>query len=596
MILERIHSGSNGRRQVPISELLGNFIFNGYNPKRFISGLNYTAGDYVYEVSNSGISTIYMCLNSGIYEQIDTTNWTIATITSMISQQLDQRLNDYNKTLGKVEFLYDTYITGDLDVIQNKIKLPDTCTEYSRLILFLDGKYVSSDLDEYEITIRNHMKYIETSKDFSDYILYVMTPKNHTARLITCVDLHPTSVSVTGGNLSIYIPGELQMFSYALNVYVDGLYLAPDAYQINYDESTDSIEIQIARRSSLPVNVDQYIVSVISSRTSFITVKETSVSLPIQAAINRYRIDSLPNDDKIYDCPLVFCDGSARPSNYFTIRNNAMSVMSSDYCGEIGETYAITSYTFTVSSDPTITKSGSIVVDEDERKIAIPIVGYDDSVDILVFRKAGTVVTQNRYYVHDGSISLYDHDDSVRGGDLITIRVLNSDPSVCVCSRIETVRADRTIVIPEDLKNSQFLLFSTDGRYIGKHLYNTTTGLITLINGCELMYGDMVEIVYNNYTEAYTKTVTKVASTVVKTQDQFILPVKVYGTNDDYIIFNATTGYLIQPSNYKIMANGVVEITGGTTVSVGDMIDVYISREIRNYIYTNALDRIIDNI
>lgn len=596
MKLELIHNGSNNRRQVPISELLNNFVFGGLNPRRFVSGETYAAGDYVYEVSQSGQSIVYLCINSGSYERIDTTNWLPASVTSMISQQLDMRLGDLWKSSTRVDFTYDTCVTGDLEISNGRIKLPDTCTEYSQLILFLNGTYVSSDLGDYMITLKSHMKYIETTWDFDDYLLYVMTPKNHAARLIRTSDMNPTSASVTDGILSIYIPRELQINSYALNVYVDGLYISPKNYYVNYDETTDMIEIRFNRKSDLPTDIKRYVISVLSSRSPDITINETSMVLPIQTTMNRYRIDNLSNSEKIYDCPLVFCGGKALPSNNFTIQNNAMSVMSSDYYGEIGETYAITSYQFTIASDPSIYTFGSIVVDADEKRIAIPIIGYDESMDILLFRKAGTLINKNRYYIHDGSVSLYDHDDSIHEGDLLSVRVLNSDPTVSSCSMITTVRADRTIAIPEELENSQFLMFSTDGRYIGKHLYNTTTGLISLINECELNYGDTVEIVYNNYTDGYTRTVTKVTSSIVTTENKFILPVKVYSPDDNFIIFNATTGYAIQPSNYQISATGIVTITDGTSVEVGDSVDVYVSRELRTYVYSDAINRVVENI
>ena len=54
MKLERIHSGSNKQRQVSTSELLSNFVFGGYKPKRFVPGNNQSSGDMVYEVIDTG--------------------------------------------------------------------------------------------------------------------------------------------------------------------------------------------------------------------------------------------------------------------------------------------------------------------------------------------------------------------------------------------------------------------------------------------------------------------------------------------------------------------------------------------------------------
>ena len=127
-------------------------------------------------------------------------------------------------------------------------------------------------------------------------------------------------------------------------------------------------------------------------------------------------------------------------------------------------------------------------------------------------------------------------------------------------------------------------------------MYNTSNGLISFINECELGYGDFVEIIYSRYKAGYTGTVTKVVSTVTTKENEFILPVKVFSLDDNYIIFNATTGVSIRPTDYKIDTTGIVTITNGTGVSSGDMIDVYVSRELRTYVYTDAVDKIIANI
>ena len=161
---------------------------------------------------------------------------------------------------------------------------------------------------------------------------------------------------------------------------------------------------------------------------------------------------------------------------------------------------------------------------------------------------------------------------------------------------ITSIRADKTVVIPNGLQTSQFLLFSTDGRYIGKHLYNVSNGLISFINECDLEYGDSVEIIYNKYKSGYTATVTKVLSTVVTKDNEFVLPIKVFSSDDNYIIFNATTGVSIRPTSYKIDTTGVVTITDGTGLESGAMIDVYVSRELRTYVYTDAVDKIVANI
>ena len=597
MKLERIHSGSNKQRQVSTSELLSNFVFGGYKPKRFVPGNNYSAGDMVYEVIDTGGVNLFICNNSGIYYVIDGTNWTLADIQSMILHQVFKRFGNITENIFTVDLSYDVYVTGDLDVSINRIKLPDSCTEHSRLLLFLDGKYVSSDLGDYSITIKNRMKYIETASDFRNYILYVISPNNHAGRLITFLDRNPSSITVKDDALSVYIPGEIQRNSYTLNVYVDGVYMSPNTYTILYNESTDNVEIRFTRKSNLPDDYKRYVISIVSSRSKYIEVEKVWFSMPIQTNIDKYRIDGLGDFNVIDSCPLVFCANSALPSNYFTVHNNTMSVTSSDYYGEIGDVYSVVSYKFTVSvSDLSYDTYGSIIVDDDERKIAIPIIGYNDDIDILVFRKAGTLISQDRYYIHDGSISLYDHDDSIRGGDLLAVHVLNSDRTMSTCSILRPVRSDKTVVIPDGLQDSQFLVFSTDGRYIGKHLYNTSNGLISFINECELGYGDFVEIIYSRYKAGYTGTVTKVVSTVTTKENEFILPVKVFSLDDNYIIFNATTGVSIRPTDYKIDTTGIVTITNGTGLSSGDMVDVYVSRELRTYVYTDAVDKIIANI
>ena len=598
MKLERIHSGSNKQRQVSISELLSNFIFGGHKPKRFVPGNNYSAGDMIYEVTESGDTNLYICNNSGTYVTLDNTNWSLADVQSMISQQIVHRFGIEESSTLTVGLSYDVYITGDLDVYQNRIKLPDTCTEHSKLILFLDGKYESSDLGDFVINLKNRMKYIEVSHSFNEYILYVVTPNNHAGRLITFLDRHPTSLTVKSDRLSVYIPGEVQDNSYALNVYVDGKYLPPSTYEISYDEETDNVEIKFNRKANiLPEDIKRYVISIVSSRSKYIKVNKVWFSMPIQTSINKYRVDGLEDCDIIHNCPLVFCADKALPSNYFTVHNNTMSVTSSDYYGEIGDIYSVISYEFSLSISDTIYDTyGSIIVDDDERKIAIPIIGYNDDIDVLVFRKAGTLINQNRYYIHDGSICLYDHDDTIIGGDLLSVQVLNSDRTLTTCSMITSIRADKTVVIPNGLQTSQFLLFSTDGRYIGKHLYNVSNGLISFINECDLEYGDSVEIIYNKYKSGYTATVTKVLSTVVTKENEFVLPIKVFSSDDNYIIFNATTGVSIRPTSYKIDTTGVVTITDGTGLESGDMIDVYVSRELRTYVYTDAVDKIVANI
>lgn len=597
MKIRKLYSGANAKRTATSGELLSQYVFSNGLPIKFKPKL-YMRGDYAYIVEPSGMITIYQCLKSGEYDKVDLYNWRVADLETLIQDCIDRAFG--NQSLDyRVDFDYNVYKTGELETSIKRIMLPIGIDEYTKFWLFLDGSYVSLDLEEYKIIKDKCISYIETDREFADFVLYTIKPKNQNSRIISFNDMRPSSVTEEEGIIHVYIPAEVLGDNYAMLLYVNGKYVSE--FTSEYDEETDTIILLLDPEAEITtVSKYDYTIATIVSRSEYIKIYSFSQNAMIISNIDRYRMElPCPQTDGLL--PLIFDNGKPIPNDVLSIRDTVISVMDEAYYANIGDVIDASHMIFVVEKDAP-TENASIVVNEFERHIPIPIINYNDAkTDVLVFRNTGTLLSNSRYYVHDGSIHLYEHETSVKGGETLQFQLFNKDESVAVRSTIFSVRADKTVIVPtvidEVLKNSQFLLFRTDGTYISKEKYTVDGEILTFTEDTDISYGDKVEFVYNYYAEDITNTLTKVITTKVRVENQFILPFRTYQPDtDSVILFNGTTGLFINKDNYVVEKDGVVNITGGTTVSEGDVIDVYVLRNLKSSVYTDMVDKLLETI
>ena len=599
MKLIKLHSGSNPNRIASASELMSQYVLGGKTPQKFTSGKFYSEGELVYTIESTGV-IIYLCGKSDIYNEINPKYWSSVNIDTTIRNIVDDALvGVLPKTNNTISFTYIAYTNENLEKSTKRIFLPDSLdlNLVHASMLFLDGKYVSYDLGEYDIVYDNGMKYIDTSIDFDTFILYIVQTNNRNSRLVSFMDLRPTSITTENDTLSLYIPGDVIPNDYVTMIYINGKYVSADKYTVSVDTTTDTLLFTFVNyNGELPSKKDDITISVITSRSKHISISGLDISVQIRTETEKHRID-LPDGTEIYSYPLAFKDGLAFPYDKVVVSDDVLSIVNNKYYGEIGSTYSVLSFKFAIDDTYDLT-SNTIAVDYNENNIPIPIINYGNSSDLMVFRKAGSLISRDKYYIDDGYMKLYDIDTGIISGDLLRFKLVNSDETISLRSKINKVSYDKTIDLPNDkLTTYDILLFTVTGTYIGKQYYTVSNGVITLSNECNLNPDEMVEIVYNSYNREYTKSIVRIVSTSIISKNVFKVPINTFDKNRDIImVFNGTTGLYIDSDKYTVSDDGTVTLNDGADLSTGDVIDVYISRCFSSYIYISSISYILDII
>ena len=585
--------GSSESRRATLQELAFKYIFGERVPVLFTPGSFYHEGDICYSTDDRGIITLYLCTMSGFYDTLKVRGWIIATLRTDIQDILNKALSidDYSHKV-----VYDTNVFIGKDIMINKTTavLPTTPEPCCCIAVYADGKYLSQDLGDYTITDKT-IKFNKVIVDCNTVTVYIKKPKNHNAKLFLYYDVTPSDMTTT--TLTFDISGIESKFFTVCNLYYKGALISGSNYDVIVDNENEKIKIEMNTHLSVGANMEDFVLSTISSRNPYLVVERHATDYIVDDEVSSYRIE-MENRINYEWTDTVFINGLNIPSNKVSINGNIASIKDERYYGEFGDTFTIVDDTYYYIDVPSIV-SHEIVTEKNERTIPIPILNMDAYTDILLFKSSGVHISESRYFVDDGYIHLYPHDNSIAEGDRLVVQPMNYDKEVTIRHHITTVNNDLTVDVSQYINHDtpiDLLLFQLDGRYIGKNYYTVNNNVVKFKDGI-VNPGDLIEAVYNYYEKEYTHTVTMSYST--NTSDNNIIRLRNidYNTDKDTILlFNNTNGLFINPDNYTISDTGIITIKSGSGVLAGSSVDVIIVRDLKYIIYTESVDTVRNNL
>lgn len=605
----KIEDGYNSeRRDVTGLELLLRYIFSSRYPKKFEPG-DYKIGDYVYVVNEDGSITIYECQKTGHYDRLDTRYWIAVDITTMIKNSVSEELMLMStEEEFPILFQYSDYTTQDLteygrnieettwdngsvSVPATTFRLPKTYTYDSHVDIFSEGKYISSN--DYDIVKKGHQYWVKFHSVIREPEILIMTPKNHNAKLFGYVDIPVVPV-----NGEVIIPlGEHGIN----NAYIYHLY-TNKGLLCDYTNITSSDTDGILTIKGIPESIPSVMVSFMYSRSKAIKMVMHTCIIPVKERVNQYRND-LGNTLNLEENNFwLYQDNERIPSTKGYVHEGVLSITDDEYYAELGSTMVLRYLELSVDLN-LATRNYDVmeVVPTDRTIFPIPILNFDNSVhDLIMFKASGIHVSRSRYYPRDGYVFYYEHDDSLSSGDTLMVQVFNEDSSVNICSRIITFEGNGNMTVPIPLdsfdKNMMsFILFDSAGQYISQSRYRLDEkNNLVFRSGYAPADGTKLEFIFNTYNSNYTNTVTRLDTVMLKTDNEFEIPLNSYD-EDSYIIilFNNKTGCYIDKTNYTIGEDRIIRIHSGTGVPSGSSVDVYTIKTFDRYISVGSVASVI---
>ena len=607
MRLVKIKDGRSTDRSASYQELITNYIFPNGKPRKFIPGEYYAIGDVVYTINNENYAILYQCDVPGTYTEITNKYWHNMTESEEIMSKIRQYLGLQDDESKVMEFSHTGYGTGDLTVTDDgKIILPESYSTDDHVEFFLRGHYQSQDLGDYTI-VKNNGRYviesnIESMDSSTDYVVNIVKPLNHNAKLLGYCDYNPTTVD--DHELFFMVDDAVVKNSVKFDLYIENVLVPAQEYTYQVVSNGNFIAIDLGESEYVETikicSPNDIKLVTTSSRSSSILIDRQSYQYEIKSDVECYRldIDRYIDTENIH----VYINNVAIPNGCIYVSDGVLSITEEEYYGRVGDIVTIISDTFDVSINTIKAKSESIVVGANEYKIPIPIINYDEDIhDIIIFKESGIHISRSRYYVKDGYVVFYDHDTSLVPGESLYFQVFNEDNSVSISSKIVPVEDSAKVMIPTNFDGmvESFLLYRVNGTYINKTLYKISEDgtYISLSPDLVLDEGECIEFVFNDYLGQYTNTLTKVGSAVLSTDNVVQLPINHYdSTMYNTIVFNNNLGSYIDNSRYSVSEDGVLTITDGTGLSAGDSIDVYVIVNLYNQISVNALSMSIASL
>lgn len=607
MRLVKIKDGRSTDRSASYQELITNYIFPNGKPRKFIPGEYYAIGDVVYIINNENYAILYQCDVPGTYTEITNKYWHNMTESEEIMSKIRQYLGLQDDESKVMEFSHTGYGTGDLTVTDDgKIILPESYSTDDHVEFFLRGQYQSQDLGDYTI-VKNNGRYviesnIENIDSSTDYVVNIVKPLNHNAKLLGYCDYNPTTVD--DHELFFMVDDAVVKNSVKFDLYIENVLVPAQEYTYQVVSNGNFIAIDLGESEYVETikicSPNDIKLVTTSSRSSSILIDRQSYQYEIKSDVECYRldIDRYIDTENIH----VYINNVAIPNGCIYVSDGVLSITEEEYYGRVGDIVTIISDTFDVSINTIKAKSESIVVGANEYKIPIPIINYDENIhDIIIFKESGIHISRSRYYVKDGYVVFYDHDTSLVPGESLYFQVFNEDNSVSISSKIVPVEDSAKIMIPTNFDGTveSFLLYRVNGTYINKTLYKISEDgtYISLSPDLVLDEDECIEFVFNDYLDQYTNTLTKVGSAVLSTDNVVQLPINHYdSTMYNTIVFNNNLGSYIDNSRYSVSEDGVLTITDGTGLSAGDSIDVYVIVNLYNQISVNALSMSIASL
>ena len=590
-------------RPITSIELVSSYLFGDTMPKEFMPR-HYTAGEYTYRVNSNGTVTVYYCLTTGYYTTIDKDNWTVASVPDIVSKLLADYVNTSKDISDKEvvqsgKYSYKTYTDKDgLICRDDMVTLPFTYDHLRHHIEVYVNDIRKSELNgEYVFVDANTIQLSRSLTSRDIVAIDVLFKEDEASRLIYTLEYHPTSVELLSDNTKVFmveVPEHLTEKSLVFDVYANGLYVSDSYYTYYYDPSSNAYIIKISNKFDTGIALEDINVVFTCSLSKEVTITKTDVKHIVMSDPAQFQLDMKYTDFKdisiIYN---TYREGYLIPNNATVIQNSKVNITDEEYYLNPAETLVVTYKNIIVNSifdnDHEASDDYHEVVyvteeQEETKQIPVPFVGFDpDCNTLLVFKGSGYLVSSTRYYIKDGVLTFFPHDDSIVEGDKLIFQIINNDNSVCGYTKVVTLTQDdldNGIKLDQrgfDVHKFDPIVFTTTGMYIPNTDYTISNGVLKLTTTSGISVGDTLELVLFEYIKTASNTMMRLYDNKVSSSTEVTLPFS-YNENTDNIIILRPSGMYVDKSRYVIKPSGLVELTSGTPFNKDEIVDIALIR------------------
>lgn len=458
MKLVKLQSLSN--RPVTNIELLTKYVFGSNFPSKFINNKYYNAGDYVYNISNTGELQLYYCTTSGTYDIITDEGWVNSTIPSVVQNvvnnyivennildgitdssntnnttgsnsngggfngtdlKVDAKYLDVNTYIGNPDgYQYTSYDHDDIDATVSTgtgtAQLPFKYDpNLHRIEVFADGYRLFESNGDY--TINNKTVTIKNSKitEDSKITINVFNKFDSGSKLVYTTEIKPTNITIENNQCILTIPLSSKYIEKSLifNIYYTNRYITEEYYTYLYDSNNQAykVTIDLTKCKFIPASAtkNDFIADFMMSLSKEVYLVKHDIFEKINTENEKFNIDLKYTDfNKIQNIHNCYDDGLLIPSSATTFYNETVHITDSNYAIKSDNfviSYVLILFSSIYESDfdgdnnfiDEVTMPKTFV---QNRKLPVPFIGFNrNNGDMLLFNESGKYISSSDYYV-----------------------------------------------------------------------------------------------------------------------------------------------------------------------------------------------------
>lgn len=509
MKLVKLQSLSN--RPVTNIELLTKYVFGSSFPSKFVNNKYYDAGDYVYNVSNTGDLQLYYCTKAGTYDIITNDGWVNSTIPSVVQNvvnnyivennildgvsgsnttnttgstsnssgfngtdlKVDAKYLDVNTYIGNPDgYQYVTYEHDDVNATVSTgtgtAQLPFKYDpNLHRVEVFVDGYRLFESNNDYTIngktvTIKNS-KVTENSK----ITINVFNKFDSGSKLVHNIEIKSTAVNIVNNQCTLTIPLSSKYIEKSLvfNIYYTNRYVTEEYYTYSYDSNAQAykVVIDLTKCKFIPTSAtkNDFVADFMMSLSKEVYLVKHDILEEITTDNEKLNIDLKYTDfNKIQNIHNCYDDGILIPSSAITFYNETVHITDNNYAIKSNNfviSYVLVLFTSIYDSD---FDGNNDFVDEvvmprefvQNRKLPVPFIGFNrENGDMLLFNESGKYISNSNYYVDTTCMVNFYPSVTLAEGNKILFALIDNDYSIHNYTRqiqLTTYDIDHGIKLP----------------------------------------------------------------------------------------------------------------------------------------------------
>ena len=509
MKLVKLQSLSN--RPVTNIELLTKYVFGSSFPSKFVNNKYYDAGDYVYNVSNTGDLQLYYCTKAGTYDIITNDGWVNSTIPSVVQNvvnnyivennildgvsgsnttnttgstsnssgfngtdlKVDAKYLDVNTYIGNPDgYQYVTYEHDDVNATVSTgtgtAQLPFKYDpNLHRVEVFVDGYRLFESNNDY--TINSKTVTIKNSKVTanSKITINVFNKFDSGSKLVHNIEIKSTAVNIVNNQCTLTIPLSSKYIEKSLvfNIYYTNRYVTEEYYTYSYDSNAQAykVVIDLTKCKFIPTSAtkNDFVADFMMSLSKEVYLVKHDILEEITTDNEKLNIDLKYTDfNKIQNIHNCYDDGLLIPSSAITFYNETVHITDSNYAIKSNNfviSYVLVLFTSIYDSD---FDGNNDFVDEvvmpqefvQNRKLPVPFIGFNrENGDMLLFNESGKYISNSNYYVDTTCMVNFYPSVTLAEGNKILFALIDNDYSIHNYTRqiqLTTYDIDHGIKLP----------------------------------------------------------------------------------------------------------------------------------------------------